>query len=89
VRHLIRQGEGPAAAYARIHHEHAARQAAVDRILREAPDSRTVTTATAAGDAWKLRGIPCIARGVTGATTGQHVDDPRSSPLRSRRRPQG
>lgn len=70
MRILIRQGEGPQAAYIRLAAEHAARQAAARKAAAQPIDSKTVTRATAAGDHRKLRGIPAIARGVPGAQPG-------------------
>ena len=69
---LIRQGEGPAQAYARIDQEHDERQRAIEKILRQNVelDSRRTTRATAAGDSAKLRGIPVQARGVGGTSPG-------------------
>lgn len=51
----------------------AADQANVDRAVRasaDTPTSATLTPATAGGDHRKLRGIPAIGRGVTGAIPG-------------------
>lgn len=72
---MIRQGEGPAAAYARLHAEHLERLRAIARVVRlaeSAPelDSRRVSRSTAAGDSRKLRGIPVQARGVGGTSPG-------------------
>jgi hypothetical protein len=67
---LIRQGEG-AAGITRIHAELAAQRAHLERTLNETTDTTTTThRTTPAGDSRKLRGIPAIARGVTGAIPG-------------------
>jgi hypothetical protein len=73
---LIRQGEGPAASIERIHRERQAERAKLDRLSRQSPDldSHRTSKATAAGDSAKLRGIPVIGRGVTGATPGSQPD---------------
>ncbi len=75
MRHLIRQGEGPAAAYQRQRQEHTAARNRIERNIAQAqtaPDlnSNRITRATAAGDEAKLRGIPCLAKGVGSAIPG-------------------
>ena len=72
MRHLIRAGEGPAAAIHRHHTEQAARRRNLERILDQPDDPTTTRTyrTTAGGDEHKLRGIPCIARGVAGHIPG-------------------
>lgn len=67
---LIRQGEGPAAAFQRIVKERAEQQANIERICQDTANSNVVSRATAAGDERKLRGIPAIGRGVAGAIAG-------------------
>lgn len=50
----------------------------IGRIMQEtgdAPSAPTVARATLAGDTRRLRGIPCVARGVAGVSPGT---DPRS-----------
>ena len=72
MRHLIRQGEGPAAAIQRHHADQAARRRNLNRIL-DTPEDPTTTRryrTTAGGDETKLRGIPAIARGVPGHIPG-------------------
>lgn len=80
MRYLIRQGEGPAASILRLHHEHAQHRARLERniaIAQTAPDldSSRVSSATAGGDEAKLRGIPAIARGVSGEIPGTRPGD--------------
>lgn len=68
---LIRQGEGPAAAYLRHQREREREQQQLERILQLASpevDNGRPSRATAPGDIRKLRGIPVIARGVPGDT---------------------
>jgi hypothetical protein len=71
---LIRQGEGPAAALERARSEQEALRAKIDRISRESDsehiDERAPGRGTAGGDTRKLRGIPAIGRGVSGAIPG-------------------
>jgi hypothetical protein len=73
VRILVRQGEGPAAAYQRYHAEQREHEAKVEAICSEAcsstGSSRLKRTAgrSAEGDGKRLRGIPVFARGVSGA----------------------
>lgn len=72
---LIRQGEGPLAGFRRIREEREKHRRSLDRIVRLAEcapelDSRRVSRATAAGDSARLRGIPAIGRGVSGASPG-------------------
>lgn len=69
MRILIRQGEG-AQGFTRIHNELAHQHRALDRELRQPISSYAITAATAGGDTRRLRGIPTIARGVTGAIPG-------------------
>lgn len=78
MRYRIRQGEG-AAGILRLHHEQAAARARLERniaIALTAPDldSNRTSTATAGGDEQKLRGIPAIARGVSGHIPGSRPD---------------
>jgi hypothetical protein len=50
----------------------------IGRILLEsqaAESPTTVTRATLPGDTRRLRGIPCIARGVAGVSPGTHPSD--------------
>lgn len=76
--HLIRQGEGPAASIIRRHNEAQADREKLERIHAaanaNAPDldssRRTRIGSTAGGDEQRLRGIPAIGRGVTGAIPG-------------------
>ena len=53
----------------RNHQLHITQAQSVARACREAQDTKTYKT-TAAGDERKLRGIPAIGRGVTGAIPG-------------------
>jgi hypothetical protein len=50
--------------------------AKVDRIVRQAVDEAPAAGATAPGDSRRLRGIPAVGRGTTGAVFG-------SDPLRA------
>lgn len=81
MRILIRQGEGPAASITRIHQERADQRANLEQIIRQVIDnapelhSRIRSIATAPGDQRKLRGIPAIGRGVTGAIPGTKPGD--------------
>lgn len=73
MRLLIRQGEGPLEASRRLAEEHAEFRAKITRMWQDIDSSELVNTpsrATAAGDSRKLRGIPAIARGVSGAVPG-------------------
>lgn len=50
----------------------------IGRILRETTSMdlpRTVARATLPGDTRRLRGIPCVARGVAGVSPGTHPSD--------------
>jgi hypothetical protein len=72
MRHLIRQGEGPAAAIQRHHAEARSRKRTIDQLV-DTPEDPTTTRryrTTAGGDETKLRGIPAIARGVPGHIPG-------------------
>lgn len=71
---LIRQGEGPAAAFARIAEERERDRKKIARIVR---DSAAVDVTDGKryrqklpGDERALRGIPAIGRGVAGAIPG-------------------
>lgn len=86
---LIRQGEGPAAAYERQRREREAERAKVERITRDSADLPDVVEKraprrelTKPGDERKLRGIPVQARGVGGTMPGS---DPLAEVLRSDR----
>ena len=49
----------------------------IGRILRETGDpgpTATVARATLPGDTRRLRGIPCVARGVSGVSPGTHPE---------------
>lgn len=78
MRHLIRQGEGPAAALERLATESEQHRRHIDHVVAaaeaNAPDldsrRRSRSGATAAGDESRLRGIPALARGVGGAIPG-------------------
>lgn len=71
MRHpLIRQGEGAQAAHQRLTQEQRELRRNLDRIQNGHLDSNRVSRATAGGDNRKLRGIPAIGRGVTGAIPG-------------------
>lgn len=81
---LIRQGEGPAAAFARIAEELERDQRKINRIVQ---DASTIPDEVGArryrqklpGDERALRGIPAIGRGVTGAIPGTRPGDVRES----------
>lgn len=50
----------------------------IGRILLEsnvADTTKTVARATLPGDTRRLRGIPCVARGVAGVSPGTHPSD--------------
>lgn len=48
----------------------------IGRILQETGDvMQTVARATLPGDNRRLRGIPCVARGVAGVSPGTHPSD--------------
>lgn len=81
TRILIRQGEGPAAAYLRRQEETAQQRQELDRLIDIATSSNTQQQRTrrglkrdghrsAAGDEQRLRMIPAIARSVAGAIPG-------------------
>lgn len=69
---LIRQGEGPSAAYWRYHDQLIAERAAWEETMQDILTDEPIVIhgATAGGDEQKLRGIPAIARGVPGAIPG-------------------
>lgn len=69
---LIRQGEGPAAAFQRLVREEAEQQQKIERICAESgvEPNGAKYPATAAGDWRKLRGIPVQAKGVSGNVVG-------------------
>lgn len=47
----------------------------IGRILAETGDAKvTVARATLPGDNRRLRGIPCVARGVSGVSPGTHPE---------------
>jgi hypothetical protein len=72
VRLLVRQGEGPAAAYQRYHDEQRELEAKVERICNEICEVETGRglkrsgVRSAPGDRKRLRGIPVQTRGVSG-----------------------
>jgi hypothetical protein len=60
------------------HSEHIEDERKIGRILLEssiAEVPRTVARATLPGDNRRLRGIPCVARGVAGVSPGTHPTD--------------
>lgn len=73
---LIRQGEGPAAAFARLVEEREREQRKISQIIREtsaavdAPIDSKSYRQKLPGDERALRGIPAIGRGVAGAIPG-------------------
>lgn len=70
---LVRQGEGQLESAARFRREDNERERHLAQITLAA-DSHAPTHAcaprSAAGDEQRLRGIPCISRGVSGAVPG-------------------
>lgn len=83
---LIRQGEGPAAAYERLAKDHQERQQAIAKVLDmpvDEPNPRRQGFSTAAGDSRKLRGIPVQAHGVGGTSPGS---DPLQAVIEKERR---
>ncbi len=74
---LIRQGEGPEHAYQRITDELEQQRQALNRILNEPIEQNTDGKKfySTHGDERRLRGIPAIGRGVTGAIPGTRPED--------------
>ena len=72
MRILIRQGIGPAAAYEQARKQRLDDKARLERIARDSDHilENAKSFGTPAGDERKLRGIPAIGRGVTGAVGG-------------------
>ena len=79
LRGRIRAGEGPAAAIQREHELRAEHAWTIDRILlavgEPAPDPKTYRGVTSGGDERRLRGLPAIAKGVSGAVRGSNPTD--------------
>lgn len=69
---LIRQGEGPIAAYARREHERTAREQHIARISLATDAPIQPAGHRTPGDPWKLRGIPVVGvhGGIGGAIPG-------------------
>ncbi len=69
---LIRQGIGPAAAYEQERARREADRRKLEQITRDSGHilANAKTFGTPAGDERKLRGIPAIGRGVSGAIPG-------------------
>jgi hypothetical protein len=79
VKILVRQGEGPAAAYQRLHRERLEHERKVERICAEVAAGNVPTVSksrignrSAEGDPRRLRGVPIFAKGVGGAVPGSN-----------------
>lgn len=77
MRHpLVRQGEGPTAAQARITSERVEHRRDLDRIQRDTASTATTVPlgGSPGGDSRKLRGIPAIGRNVAGCIPGTNPE---------------